>query len=295
MQHQRQQSYKDDDEASIDLKTFTDLLLLRDLNQENHVPDAVECSFSTNSSAGDSSESQRSLDDYGEDHKEDITQKNSTHSGYIQACGAPIQSFCETIIKHHAVTNFLQAQSHHRQTRGSIEKKSVRFAVNSDDSIKCTTMRYTREEASCDGADLWTSELEFESTCWQCYKVAESIINNHPTYVEAVLGLAFSYKEKLVTVSQLNSFRNQISIHGCARGLETSILAELLLSFREVHIRTVLSEQEEQRQNGTEFHKTGIEAIRKVAQKSSIASRQLARKLAENDTFEAVKAVLLPW
>jgi hypothetical protein len=130
----------------------------------------------------------------------------------------------------------------------------------------------------------------------ECEKAADFHKANHPKYVAAILGLSFSYDEQKLTKRDVNKFRDQVTAgDNCrARGLEGSIV-DLLQTFREAHIHMVLAEQQEQRQNGTEFHKHGIESIRKVAKKTSRPSRQLARKLAENDTFEAVKATLLPW
>jgi hypothetical protein len=166
----------------------------------------------------------------------------------------------------------------------------VRFAVKDDNEIQSTTWRYPKDASH---TDLWISHDEFERTQSECEKVADFYKTHRPKYVAAIAGISFSYEPNVVK-ADLKRFRDQLRDNGSARGLESDIV-DLTQTFRQAHMLMVLAEQNKQRQNGTEFDKKGIESIRKMAKKTSRPSRQLARTLAENDTFEAVKSTLMPW
>jgi hypothetical protein len=181
-------------------------------------------------------------------------------------------------------------------------KKLVCFARNmKDGKIKCTKHLYPLQEGvSVD--ELWYSQSEIQAIHAESQVASVFHRENSPDYITAIVGLAFSF-EKVVTKEKKSLFSKEITKCGDARGLEPSIV-EITRSLRAAHIDTVLDAQEElldknnkgqhQQQRRGSSSKS-LEVLRRKSRETSRPSRQLAFMMAEHDTFEAMKATLLPW
>lgn len=184
-------------------------------------------------------------------------------------------------------------------------KKSVCFARNiKDGKIKCTTHYYPRGEQGGQGSvsvnELWYSQSELQVIHAASQVNVAFHQENSPDYITTIVGLAFSFEKNICTKEKKMQFKKEITKHSGdndktnARGLEPSIV-KITQSWRAAHVDTVLNTQEELEKKGLRGRNKGLETLRCKSRETSRPSRQLAFLLAEHDTFEAMKATLLPW
>jgi hypothetical protein len=200
----------------------------------------------------------------------------------------------------------LDSLKHDRKehTSTSSSNKRVTFATNpvNDKLMQCKIHCY-EQPATKD--ELWLSRQEINKIHNVVKDFATSYQNQNPKYIAAVLGLSFSFK-RCISKKQRQKFRKLLedceNARHNTRGLEP-VIVEITKTFRAAHVDMVLTCQARQlimqQKQGSEYSEFLVadqeEALRRSSRKTSQPSRQLARKLGEHDTFQAIKATLTPW
>jgi hypothetical protein len=198
----------------------------------------------------------------------------------------------------------IQKRAKMRNGSASSASKRVSFATNPTDVklVQCLIHDY---EQPATNDELWYSRNEIHDIHDSAKEFAADYQADNPKYIAAILGLSFSFK-KTITKKQFHKFRTLMEDCDCrhgTRGLE-SVIVEITKTFREAHIDMVLTSQRQLHQlqrQGARSGRSGKlsimdqEALRRASRKTSQPSRQLARKLGEHDTFQAIKAMLMPW
>jgi hypothetical protein len=181
------------------------------------------------------------------------------------------------------------------------KKKSVWFARNVEDGkVNRTTHCYV-ENSSLSVDELWYSQSELQAIHnASLVSVAFHQQKSQDDYIKAIVGLAFSFEKEICTKEMKVQFKKDITKYSDAcRGFEASIV-QITSSLRQAHIDTVLDTQDELEKKAggllvSKQSSKNVELLRRKSRETSRPSRQLALMLAEHDTFEAMKATLLPW
>jgi hypothetical protein len=204
----------------------------------------------------------------------------------------------------------------------SKKKKTVQFAEctnGSSDEVQSTTHVYPKAASNAPVTDLWWSSDEWALIKKKIRKAVHHYkMHAHETkYSEAIRGLMYSYRKSsspssstLSSSSSPTSSSSSSSSSGTkaymatllhcsdARGLESYIVGHSK-ALTDAHLDAVLKAQHDvvaQYGDMIQDHPDkAMEDIRKAAKKSSRPARQLALKLAESDTYQALRATLSSW
>jgi hypothetical protein len=177
-----------------------------------------------------------------------------------------------------------------RSRKYSLKKKRVRFAMESNGSVKCATRVYEDQSRPT----MWWNDYQMDRIHSNCERVVIDCQSTEHERVEAMTSLYFTKKSACAKdVAAKEDLLLDVVEGYDARGLEAQI-ADVTESLSEKHVRSVLKAQRQMMVAGAR-PKVATKAIRRASKKSSSASRLLALKLAEYDTYEALRAVLSVW
>lgn len=206
----------------------------------------------------------------------DITQSEGKASDSLEIVEKRAPSQCET----RNVT---------KSRRDNVESpKRVSFAVNPDGTVpRKWTRKYTKD-TTLRQHELWSSESEWTETLAVAERMGEWYKEDFPGYVKAIKWLCYSYNKKPSRSSDKKTERHlrQVMAHSQVRGFELHIVG-MKRQHVDEHQAFVLGEQLWQRQQGNESQDEGLEAIRKVSERTSKASAHLALIMGFCDEYEA--------
>lgn len=299
-------------------------LLLEGLPDEEDLksqhPDAVECSFASQADSSMNSSMNSSFCIWDKLNTENsLRQAEETIDALsaVAADGRPMfyqfQDEHEKSISNRSRTCFENGDSKHSTRSGldnntnrstrvrtvvmddevvtTTKKKCVQFAENIDGSVKSTTCTYQKVT----DPELWWSGEE-----WALIKKKiRKAVNHHkvhsPKYNESIRGLMYSYRKTATKESNAQHMSHLLECYDSARGLESYIVGHSK-ALTDAHLDAVLRAQHGIQLEGIEAGSDkGCEEIRKAGKKSSRPARQLALKLAESDTHQALRATLSSW